>query len=165
MIATGDKGAACSAWARLLLLTLVLLGVGAMHTLGHMQVDRSPVGAHALSVSAAASGPLSTTAPASGSTAVRTDGTDGWTESGSVTAVSQVTSDDGADHRATVRLDPTSVCLGVEVLVLTLAWVAIGAFARWLGRLPGRSWPSRIVSTVAPPASPPSLAALQVLRI
>ncbi|CAM3684452.1 hypothetical protein GCM10009799_42810 [Nocardiopsis rhodophaea] len=165
MIATGDDDSAGSGWARLLLLTLIVLGVGAMHTLGHVQLERSSSAPQAPFLSAAASGPLSPATPASGDTAGRADSSR-RAEVSTVTAGPQVTTVNGVDHDTSPRLDPTGVCVGVEVLVLTLAWVAIGAFTRWPGlHPPARPWPSRTIAQVDPPAAPPSLAALQVLRI
>ncbi|MBB6170261.1 hypothetical protein HNR23_000321 [Nocardiopsis mwathae] len=150
MMTAGERSAACSAWARLLLLTFVLLGVGAMHTLGHIEPG-SPA-------EAAPHAPAAADHPAPSAQSAHPDHASA--------ASAPVTGASGTDHGVSVHMDPTTMCLAVAGLVLSVPWVAAGAFTRWpplvahpAGQL------SRLDANVVPPASPPSLSALQVLRI
>ncbi|GAB3723990.1 DUF6153 family protein [Nocardiopsis oceani] len=131
------------AWVRILLFTVLLLGFGAMHTLGHLQHE-----AHASTAPA----------PASASAHANTSAEPSGKAADSAHA---------ADHgTALPELDPTSVCLTLGAFSVVLLGVAAVAFHRWPGPFLNPSAPVRRPPP-PPPSVPdePSLSRLQVLRI
>ncbi|MGW5879121.1 hypothetical protein ACWFMI_21490 [Nocardiopsis terrae] len=148
-----------SAWARILLLTALLLGFGAMHTLGHLQHE-----AHA---SAGAYGGLAepTAAPhappVSGdvSEAIRAPATDHTAPAGAHSAVWD-------DQVQLPELDPTSACLALAAFTAVLLGVGAVAFTRWPVVPVNPADPAlRSVRPPLPGPAKPSLARLQVLRV
>ncbi|MEU2942081.1 DUF6153 family protein [Nocardiopsis alba] len=132
------------AWVRLLLLAALLLGIGAMHTLGHVQHE-----AHA---STETKGPAPVMAA---------DGLPLSDSEGGHTA-----SDDDQHAAALPDLDPTSICLALGALTATLIGVAALAFVRWPGNPLRSAGPvNRPPPSALPPREGPSLSLLQVLRI
>lgn len=129
------------AWARILALVVLAFGLGAMHTLGHVQNE-----AHAAASPAAAHDVM-----------------------GNAVAEHAAAADDGTapgDHAADLpELDPTSLCLTVGVATVYLLGVATVAFHRWPGAPTLPAGPTRRPSPLAPPApNDPSPVRLQVLR-
>lgn len=150
-----------SALSRVLLLAVLLLGFGSMHTLGHVQHE-----AHASTASPGSAGsrmleptPAPHTVPTPGAGAHSAPLESAGSGSGPHSASSQSTP-------PLPELDPTSVCLTLGTFAVVLLGVAPGAFLRW---------PSAPADSAAPvlfPARPPfpapdepSLSRLQVLRI
>jgi hypothetical protein len=156
---------------RTLLIAVLLLGFGSMHTLGHLQHE-----AHA---STGALGSLTVEPTPAPHTVPTPEGTGEGHGCGSAPSVE-------CDHRSggghtpgtgahsaapesalpLPELDPTSVCLTLGVFVADLLGVAPGAFLRW---------PSAPANSAGPPLLPvrppfpapdePSLSRLQVLRV
>ncbi|WP_017593532.1 DUF6153 family protein [Nocardiopsis potens] len=142
-------GRGAPAWLRALVLLCVLFGVGAMHTLGHLESH----GQHGAPPAAAAA-QAHPDAPAA-----HPDAAAGRA------SPSGHHSPDG-DGAPLPPLDPTSVCLALAGAVLTALLATAAAHTR--SPLP----PALFRAAQAPPApavrrppAPPSLSALQVLRI
>ncbi|MFJ9552584.1 DUF6153 family protein [Nocardiopsis sp. NPDC101807] len=135
--------------ALLLLLTAALvLGVGAMHTLGHVSGGHHG-GGHAPEAAASWQDPAA----------------DADADAFTVAAVPErAAPGHGADEPPPT--DPTLMCLAVLGLAAVLLGVAAVAFARW-PEAPPRTPPSvrRAAGPLRRPPDPPSLARLQVLRI
>ncbi|GAB3479129.1 hypothetical protein GCM10027440_16180 [Nocardiopsis coralliicola] len=170
---------------RLLLFVAVLLGVGAMHTLGHFEghghAGHAASGAAADSTGAsggaqhsAPQGPAvaGLAEPGSGGPAASAGhpagaaGTEG--AAGPETPGQQHSSATaaGADGSGLPPLDPASVCLALAGLALAALHLAVSALPRTPApaAAPVRGGRTRAPSAERPPA-PPSLSALQVLRI
>lgn len=126
------------------MLTALLLGLGAMHTLGH-----PAGGSHADHGGAAEAAPTFTAASAD------------------VTAPTTAVGPDTAHFSADLPdLDPTSVCLAIGGLGILLLGVAATAFTRWPEPLLRTVSPFRWFDPLAVEVeNKPSLSALQVLRI
>ncbi|MFC4564560.1 hypothetical protein ACFO4E_22105 [Nocardiopsis mangrovi] len=167
MISTAHPRRSAPLWARLVLLLCVVVGVGAMHTLGHLHSDHES-GSSAQAMTAPAAAPADGSADrgeaADSAAPGERDGAGDSTGAGHMAAAAP---DEGGGSDAPMPLDPTSVCLAFGGLALALLWVVTGAFRHW----PGRTSPARTrplpQSAVAgrPPRRPPSLSALQVLRV
>lgn len=160
------------AWTRVLLIGVLLLGFGAMHTLGHLQHE-----AHASTASPGAQLVAPTPAPH-----VHGDAGDGHTAAagaghGSATGPAaeagthsptwgSASWGDGEHAAALPELDPTSTCLTLGSFAAVLLGVAAVAFTRWPGPPLSPAGPVPL-----PPRSPfptpdePSLTRLQVLRV
>lgn len=117
-------------WLRIAMLACVIIGIAAMHTLGHLQTHH------------AADHSVATQANVAEQT------------------------DDPEDHNQMPPLDPTTMCLAIGGSVATLLWVAAhalrGGFPLPTRTLPPSRWPT--LTSGRDPA-PPSLSALQVLRV
>ncbi|GAA1090922.1 DUF6153 family protein [Nocardiopsis metallicus] len=132
-----------SALTRILLITVLLLGFGSMHTLGHVQH-----GAHASS-GAHSSGAHSAGAHSAGSTY----------STGAYSAAPE-------SALSLPELDPTSVCPTLGAFVAVLLGVAPGAFLRWPGTPADTAGPALFpVRPPFPAPDEPSLSRLQVLRV
>ncbi|MFW5420151.1 hypothetical protein J0910_26395 [Nocardiopsis sp. CNT-189] len=135
-------GRGASARLRALVLLCVLFGVGAMHTLGHLE-SHGHGGAPPAAVAAqahpdAAAGHAAPSGPHS----------------------------PGGGGAPLPPLDPASVCLALAGAVLTALLATAAAHTR--SPLPAalfRAVPAPPVPAVRRPPAPPSLSALQVLRI
>lgn len=142
------------AWTRVLLITALLIGFSAMHTLGHLQHE-----AHASTAAVQSAQP--TQAPHADSLYAATD--DHGTLERVAASVSPAPSASVSDLP---ELDPTSVCLTLGSFVVVLLGVAAVAFTRWPGAPAEPAAPFR--SAPLPPfptPDEPSLARLQVLRV
>ncbi len=124
-------------WMRAALLLCLMLGVGAMHTLGHLET------AHA----AETHGVIDDVA-------------------NHATAESGSQSPDNSDRGDLPPTDPTSMCLALAGLLLVLAGIGPSAFHRWPTARGWRRGlaPVRPAGDGRIP-DPPSLSCLQVLRI
>ncbi|WP_436774759.1 DUF6153 family protein [Yinghuangia sp. YIM S09857] len=127
---------------RLLLFAVIVLGTAGMHTIGHPPEARAAV-THVAEAPCPDGHCPASPAPIAGA----------------------------ADHRApdghhgAGGMDPMSLCLAVALagFVLAVAWFAVGRRARGLARAARGAW-GRHVSGL-PPARPPDLSRLAVLRI
>ena len=125
------------AWARALVLVALLFGLGAMHTLGHLQHE-----AHAAAGPAAAHDVM-------GNAVMGHD--------------AAAPGDNAADLP---ELDPTSACPTLGAFTLVLVGVAAVAFHRWPGGPTPPGEPTLRPSPLTPPApDEPSPVRLQVLRV
>ncbi|WP_017583359.1 DUF6153 family protein [Nocardiopsis valliformis] len=131
-----------SALTRILLITVLLLGFGSMHTLGHVQHE-----AHA------STGAHSSGAHSAGPHSAGTDSTGGYSAA-------------PESALSLPELDPTSVCLTLGAFVAVLLGVAPGAFLRWPRTPADTAGPALFpVRPPFPAPDEPSLSRLQVLRI
>ncbi|GHC74806.1 hypothetical protein GCM10007079_09370 [Nocardiopsis terrae] len=160
-----------SAWARILLLTALLLGFGAMHTLGHLQHEaHAPAGPYGGLAEPTAAPPASghgdrwagsAEAPASGHApgTARAPAADHTAPAGAHSAVWE-------DRVQLPELDPTSACLALAAFTAVLLGVGAVAFTRW-PVVPVNPVDPALCSARPPLPGParPSLARLQVLRV
>ncbi|GAA1459405.1 DUF6153 family protein [Nocardiopsis exhalans] len=136
-----------SALTRILLITVLLLGFGSMHTLGHVQHE-----AHA-STGAHSSGAHSSGAHSADPHSAGTYST------GAYSAAPE-------SALPLPELDPTSVCLTLGAFVAVLLGVAPGAFLRWPSAPADTAGPALFpVRPPFPAPDGPSLSRLQVLRV
>ncbi|MFC3995016.1 hypothetical protein ACFOVU_03765 [Nocardiopsis sediminis] len=191
MIRTAHPRRTVPLWARLVLLLCVVVGVGAMHTLGHLHSDHES-GASAQAAMAPAQAPPAGGEGSADSGALGETGGSGEPSGAaghmSMAAAPEATDPGGATQATTPgeadsgpaqgtspdhagsgapMLDPTSVCLALGGLALAVLWVVTGAFRHWPGRTAlARALPRlRAAIESGPPPRPPSLSALQVLRV
>ncbi|MFE9242995.1 hypothetical protein [Nocardiopsis sp. NPDC006938] len=163
------------AWARALLIAVLLFGFAAMHTLGHLQHDgHAPSGSPAIQ--------LGQPVPAPHAVPLYAETDDG--RPSALPHVAEVAgtpwdhgdgAPSGSAHAAMAasasapdlpELDPTSVCLTLGSFAVVLLGVAAIAFARWPGPPADPSTPLRRAPLPpVPTPDQPSLARLQVLRV
>ncbi|WP_026118871.1 hypothetical protein [Nocardiopsis ganjiahuensis] len=164
------------AWTRVLLIGVLLLGFGAMHTLGHLQHE-----AHASTASPGAQLAAPTPAPhvhgGAGAGHTAATGVPAGSGHGSATGPAaeagthsptwdSASWGDGEHAAALPELDPTSACLTLGSFAVVLLGVAAIAFTRWPGPPLSPAGPvPRLPRSPFPTPDEPSLARLQVLRV